>query len=119
MNIKDRISANSIEAIFFGTFYDRIKYLKQLLELDDQNPMTWFNIGDCYFELRQFEDAIPEFEKALELFERFGTKPYWGAFYYELGISYHKTGQYKKEKKLYRKAEEDFPGAYRFHDIQR
>ena len=26
-----------------------------------------------------------------------------------LGYAYHKTGQYKKEKKLYKKAEQDFP----------
>jgi tetratricopeptide (TPR) repeat protein/AraC-like DNA-binding protein len=110
MNVKDRISANFIEAIFYGTFNDRIKYLRQLLELDDQNPMTWFNIGDCYFEMMQYEKAIPEFEHALELFKKFEMKPYWGAYYYELGISYHKTGQYKKEKRLYRKAEKDFPG---------
>ncbi len=55
------------------------------------------------------KSAIPEFEKALELFHKWDIKPYWGAFYYELGISYHKTGQYKKEKKLYKKAERDFP----------
>jgi tetratricopeptide (TPR) repeat protein len=109
MNMRDRIAANSLYALFFGTLYDRIKYLKQLLDLDDQNPMTWFNIGDCYFEMMQYERAIPEYEHALELFHKFGTRPYWGAFYYELGISYHKTGQYKKEKKLYKKAEKDFP----------
>jgi tetratricopeptide (TPR) repeat protein/AraC-like DNA-binding protein len=110
MNLQDKIEANVLYAVFYGTYFDRIKYLRQLLGLDDQNPMTWFNIGDCYYEMMQYEDAIPEFEKALELFKKFGTKPYWGAFYYELGISYHKTGQFKKEKKLYRKAEEDFPG---------
>ena len=71
--------------------------------------MTWFNIGDCYFEMMQYERAIPEFEKALDLFRKFGTRPYWGAFYYELGICYHKTGQYEKERKLYEKAEQDFP----------
>lgn len=109
MNMRDRIAANSLHALFFGTYFDRIKYLKQLLDLDDQNPMTWFNIGDCYYEMMEYEKAIPEFEKALALFHKFGTTPYWGAFYYELGISYHKTGQYNKEKKLYKKAEEDFP----------
>jgi tetratricopeptide (TPR) repeat protein len=72
--------------------------------------MTWFNIGDCYYEMAEDEKAIPEFEKALEMFHKWGTKPYWGAFYYELGICYHRTGQYKKEKRLYKKADRDFPG---------
>jgi tetratricopeptide (TPR) repeat protein len=72
--------------------------------------MTWFNIGDCYYEMAEDEKAIPEFEKALDLFHKWETKPYWGAFYYELGICYHRTGQYKKEKRLYKKADRDFPG---------
>jgi len=109
MNLKQRISANALYAVFFGNYYDRIKYLRQLLELDEQNPMTWFNIGDSYFEMMEYEKAIPEFEYALELFDKFDMKPYWGAYYYELGISYHKTGQFKKEKRLYRRADIDFP----------
>lgn len=109
MNMRDRITADVLYAVFYGNYYTRIKYCRQLLELDDRNPMTWFNIGDSYFEMMQYARAIPEFEKALELFKEFGTKPYWGAFYYELGICYHKTGQYSKERKLYQKAEKDFP----------
>ncbi len=58
----------------------------------------------------QYDRAIPEFEKALEIFHKWDTKPFWTAFYNELGIAYHKTGQYKKEKKLYKKANKDFPG---------
>ena len=35
--------------------------------------------------------------------------PSWVYNYTDLGYAYHKTGQYKKEKKLYKKAEQDFP----------
>ncbi len=108
-NMREKIGANFLYALFFGTTYDRIKYLRQLLDLDDQNALTWFNIGDAYLEMMQYDKAIPEFERALSLFHQYGTKPYWLAFYAELGIAYHKTGQYKKEKKLYRQAERDFP----------
>ena len=38
-----------------------------------------------------------------------GVKPYWVYNYTYLVDSYHKTGMYKKEKKLYKKAEQDFP----------
>jgi tetratricopeptide (TPR) repeat protein len=110
MSLKDKIRNDALYALYFKTLSDRIKYLRQLLNIDDQNPMTWFNIGDCYYEMAEDEKAIPEFEKALEMFHKWGTKPYWGAFYYELGICYHRTGQYKKEKRLYKKADRDFPG---------
>jgi tetratricopeptide (TPR) repeat protein/AraC-like DNA-binding protein/TolB-like protein len=110
MSVKDKIKNDAVYALYFRTLNDRIDCLRQLLALDDQNPMTWFNIGDCYYEMNEDYKAIPEFEKSLELFHKWGTKPYWGAFYYELGICYHRTGQYKKEKKLYMKADRDFPG---------
>jgi|GEM_PF-1101905 tetratricopeptide (TPR) repeat protein/AraC-like DNA-binding protein len=110
MSLKDKIRNDALYAIYFRTLNDRIGYLRQLVALDDQNPMVWFNIGDSYFEMFEDEKAIPCFEKALEFFQKWETKPYWGAFYYELGICYHRTGQYKKEKKLYRKADRDFPG---------
>ncbi len=110
MSLKDKIRNDALYALYFKTLNDRIDCLRQLLALDDQNPMTWFNIGDCYYEMAEDEKAIPEFEKALDLFHKWETKPYWGAFYYELGICYHRTGQYKKEKRLYKKADRDFPG---------
>jgi tetratricopeptide (TPR) repeat protein len=109
MSLVERITNDAFSAVFFETLNDRIRHLRRLLVIDDQNPMTWFNIGDCYYEMGEDEKAIPEFEKALEMFQKWETKPYWGAFYYELGICYHRTGQYKKEKKLYRKADRDFP----------
>ncbi|TFG42656.1 MAG: tetratricopeptide repeat protein, partial [Bacteroidia bacterium] len=109
LSLKDKIRNDAIYAMYFKTLNDRIRYLRQLINLDDQNPMTYFNIGDCYMEMFEYDKAIPEFEKALEIFHKWDIKPYWAAFYYELGISYHRTGQYKKEKKLYRKADRDFP----------
>ncbi|MCJ7820134.1 MAG: tetratricopeptide repeat protein, partial [Bacteroidales bacterium] len=109
LSLKDKIKNDAIYAMYFKTLNDRIRYLRQLINLDDQNPMTYFNIGDCYLEMFEYDKAIPEFEKALEIFHKWDTKPYWAAFYYELGISYHRAGQYKKEKKLYRKADRDFP----------
>ncbi|MFH0843196.1 MAG: hypothetical protein V1903_11315 [Bacteroidota bacterium] len=61
--------------------------------------------------LREYEKAIPEYEKALELFDSWDMKP-WPPNYAQLGYSYHQTAQYKKEIKLYRKAEKDFPDHY-------
>ena len=48
-------------------------------------------------------------ERALEIYDKWGTKPLWAPNYYILGLAYHKTGNFKKEKKLYERAEQDFP----------
>jgi tetratricopeptide (TPR) repeat protein len=59
--------------------------------------------------VNQFDKAIPEFEKALEIYKKWGVKPAWIYNYTNLGFVYHETGQYREEKKLYKQAEQDFP----------
>ncbi len=96
-------------ALLFETPKERIKCYQQLKDIDDQNAMAYFNTGDQYLELMEYDKAIPEFEKAIEIFDKWDIKYNWVPFYSELGIAYHKTGQYRKEKKLYARIEKDYP----------
>jgi tetratricopeptide (TPR) repeat protein len=107
--IRLKILINNNHAFFFETPFEEIKYLRQLLEIDDKFPGTYYDIGLIYYRLFLYDKAIPEFEKALEIYDKLDSKPWWVFDYTLLGYSYHKTGQYKKEKKLYRKADQDFP----------
>jgi tetratricopeptide (TPR) repeat protein len=109
MPLQQEIYANLVYAICFETPYDAIKYIRELLEIDNQLPSNYYQLGFNYFTLYQYDKAIPEFEKALEIYNKWGSKPMWINNYRYLGLAYHKTGQYKKEKKLYKKAEQDFP----------
>jgi Predicted integral membrane protein len=109
MAMQYKILTNWVHAIYFETPYEEIKYLKQLQEFDDQLPFVYWQSGGDYNYLHQFDKAIPEFETALEIYKKWGSKPSWVYNYTGLGYAYHKTGQYKKEKSLYKKAELDFP----------
>jgi tetratricopeptide (TPR) repeat protein len=71
--------------------------------------MAYHDLGAAYMNLFQYDKAIPEYEKSLEIYNKWGVKPYSIYNYTSLGYAYHKTGQYKKEDKLYRKAEKYFP----------
>ena len=107
MELKTRV--NAIYAYLFETPYEQIKCYRQLLEFDDQWPSTYANLGDCYHQLQQYEKAIPELKKALDIYDKWDIKPITAGWYNLLGYAYHKTGQYKKEKKIYKKAEKYFP----------
>jgi tetratricopeptide (TPR) repeat protein len=109
MPMWQKIWINWVHAIFLETPQEEIKYLKQLKEFDDQFSNSYSNLGYCYNILYQYDKAIPEMEKVLEMYDKWGVKPSWVYDYTLLGYAYHKTGQYKKEKKLYKKAEKDFP----------
>jgi tetratricopeptide (TPR) repeat protein len=109
MPLQLKINANRVYALLFETQYEEIKYLRQLQELDDLLPGTYYSLGYAYADLLQYEKAIPEFEKSIEIYDKLGIKPAWAFNYTQLGQAYNKTGQYRKEKKLYIKAEKDFP----------
>ena len=63
-------------------------------------PSSFYNLGLVYYILGQYDNAITEAEKALEIYHKWGTKPFWFHNYTVAGLAYHKTGQYKKEKKI-------------------
>jgi len=109
MSVHDRLLANMAYALIFETPLEVIKYNRQLLKIDDQMVRFHYMIGYCYMEMFQYHNAIPELKKALEIYDRWSVKPMWVLNYLFLGKAYHETQQYRKERKVYRKAEIDFP----------
>jgi len=109
LSLYQKLYAELWYALTFETPNNAINYLRQLQELDDQIPSVYYLSGYCYSGLGQYDKAIPEYEKALEIYKGWDSKPQVVWYYTVLGSAYHKTGQYKKEKELYIEAEQDFP----------
>lgn len=109
MPMQLKIWTNATYSYFFETPYETIKNIRQLLKIDDQIPNVYYFVGDQYNRLYQYDKTIPELEKCLEIYNKWGIKPWWAPDYIFLGLAYHKTGQYNKERELYKKAEQDFP----------
>ena len=111
MSRAEQVDADVLHACLFSTVDERIRYLKVQKDFDNQKPMVYNDLGLAYYELRQYDKAITECEKGLDIYKKWGVKPYWVVFYTGLGRAYYATGQYKKEKKLFKKAEQDFPNS--------
>jgi len=109
MSFLQRIYTDFVYATFFETPNEAIKCLKQLLEIDDQLPHTYYDLGTAYSSLYQYDKAITAYEKSLQIYNEWDSKPWWVLNYTRLGSAYHKTRQYKEEEELYMKAEQDFP----------
>jgi tetratricopeptide (TPR) repeat protein len=109
MTMLQKIQADYLYAVHFETPYEEIIYLKQLIELEPEYPLHYYNLGLSYNLLYQYDKAIPQFKKALEIYNKWDTKPMWVNNYTELTYAYHKTGEYKEEKITYEIAEIDFP----------
>lgn len=106
---RQKIMADWLYSIYYETPFKEIEYINQILEIDDQQPNWLYELGRAYNETHQYDNAIRELERALEIYKKWESKPMWNHSYTALAYAYHKTGQYRKEKKLYKKAENDFP----------
>ena len=108
-SIKQELLAKWIYSACFETPHEEIKWIRQGIAIDDQSPGAYYLLGYKYVNLHQYHKAIPAFEKAFKIYDNWDSKPLWVYNYTLLGDAYHQTGQYKKEKQLYRKAITDFP----------
>jgi tetratricopeptide (TPR) repeat protein/Tfp pilus assembly protein PilE len=98
-----RGNINWLYACLFETPHEEIKYCRQELQFHGDRAIVYFLMAGGYLKLDQYDRSIPEYEKCLELSEEWDENPGYGLFA-GLGYAYHKTGQYGKERKLYRKA---------------
>ncbi len=97
-----KLIIDHLYAHYFGTPNEEIKYLRQILEIDELNPTYWWLLGYTYYQkLQNYEEAAINFEKALEIHKNWGTifRNPW--IYGMLGNSYHQVNEHKKEKEIY------------------
>ena len=106
---KDKYGAKEIYALYFQDPNERIKNIRCLLAIDDENPLRYENLGEAYWDLGQYDDALLAYEKQLEIYKKWGIRPRWINSYYKPAGLYFQKGKYEKARKLYRKAEKDFP----------
>jgi len=87
-----------------------IKYLKMGQKIDDDDPSIPYLLGLTYNLIKQYDKAIPELENHLKISKKWSSdflRNNWA--YWMLGEAYNKTGQYRKERKLYREAQHYIP----------
>ena len=83
----------------------QVRYLRQLQEIDDYGNYH-YALANAYGRIKQPDKAITEMEKSLEVSRKWGREFLQEHYAYPaLGEAYHRKGQYKKEKRLYREAE--------------
>ena len=109
VHLKEKYMIEWYHAVLFGTPEEEAEFLKQYIRVDDYVPVAYWQLGNAYSKLMQFESAIPEYEKTLEIYRNWGVRPMMINNYTTLIDAFHHTGQYKKEKRLIKLAARTFP----------
>ena len=113
MNEIEQNTVNHYYAVLNETPYEVIKYLRRSILIDDKMPYLYTLLAESYWwGLHDYKNAISEYNKALKMFKKWDIDP-GVVFFSNLGMCYHRTGQYKKEKKIYRKIARDLPNSRR------
>jgi len=109
MPIRVKLYTEWLYANYFETPYEEIISLKKLIAVDDQAPRPYHILGLAYQSLHKYENAISEYVKSLGISKKWGVKAKWIYNYTALGEAYHKTGKYREEMRIYKKARLEFP----------
>jgi tetratricopeptide (TPR) repeat protein len=110
MSLADRLYACWAYEFSFGPPESQIRYLQQLQELDDQDPSNPYLLGITYDMLDQYDKAAIVYERYFEIVRKWGKDYLKENYVYGfLGRAYHKTGQFKKEKKVYDESDKYSP----------
>gem|GEM_PF-3357298 len=79
-----------------GDFNNALKYYKEALKLNPSSPVLLSNIGDVYFNFRNYAMAIEYYKKSIETDKNYITP------YYNLGGCYLTIGDKEKAVQIWR-----------------
>lgn len=87
---------------------DHLKFSRQYLEQYPHSTYMHYVVGWINFNMENWQQAIEEFEKHLELLHKLDQYP-WSWTYIFLGRAYHFEGLHKKEQKTFEAGREHWP----------
>jgi tetratricopeptide (TPR) repeat protein len=96
-----------------GNYDEAVTVLQQATQVDPNQDLVWFNLGDAQRGAKKYTDAIESYQKAIAI------KPTVGAYHNNLADAYAKSGQVDKAVQEYSAAAAAEPanaGTYYFNE---
>ena len=110
--VEDRLMIDLLNANYFETPNEELIYGNQLVEIDELNPLYWQLLGLAHYKLFEYEEALANFEQALDINKQWGTVYRNPFIYFVMGNAYHKTGDHDKEEEILELGLSLFPNNY-------
>lgn len=85
-----------------------IEFLKKVLSFKPDNALAYYNLGNAYYQLNRFEEAITSYQKAIQIGSQDPIKQ--ATYWYNLGAVYFATGDLDKAIEAYTQALRHHPG---------
>ena len=91
--------AKSLETA--GNWDEAINVLQQATQVDPNQDLVWFSLGDAQRGAKKYPDAIESYQKAIALKNASQDKAHLGAYHNNLADAYAKSGQTDKAVQEY------------------
>ena len=117
-SLEQKLIIKQLNAFFYGTPEEEIKYFKQLVEIDELNPLYWHLLGAAHYRIMEYEDAIRNWEQAIEIPQEWGTHFHNPYIYFLMGHVHHELEEHKKEEKILDLGLEYFPDNFMIVQFQ-
>ena len=86
--------AKSLEAA--GNWDEAVNVLQQATQVDPNQDLVWFSLGDAQRGAKKYPEAIESYQKAIALKDASPDKAHLGAYHNNLADAYAKSGQTEK-----------------------
>jgi len=116
--LEEKLSLDQLYAYFYETPHEEIKYVKQLIKLDDMNPMYYHQLGFAYYKLFDYKQAAESWENIFRIHEKWGTNYLNPYVYFLMGDALHKTGNHEREKEVLDLGHSVYPNAIMIQQYQ-
>jgi len=116
--MEEKLALDQLYAYFYETPHEEIKYLKQMIELDEMNPMYWHQMGFSYYKLFDYEEAVRSWEQIFSIHEKWGTNYTNPYVYFLMGDALHKLGDHKREAEILNLGHSVYPNAIMIQQYQ-
>jgi len=107
--VTDRLMLEHLHAYFFETPFEEMKYARQLVDLDEMNPMYWHALGVAHYKVNEFEEAVSCWETLFALNDRWGSSWQNPFAYFMLADAYHQLEANEKEGEILELGNRLFP----------
>ncbi len=116
--LEEKLALDQLYAYFYETPHEEINYLKQLIEMDDMNPLYYHQLGFAYYKLFEYEQAAESWENIFRIHKQWGTNYANPYAYFLMGDALHKIGNHEREKEILDLGHSVYPNAIMIQQYQ-
>jgi len=107
--LAEKLMLEHLHSYFFETPLEEAKYARQLVELDEMNPLYWHMLAVARYKVNEFEEAARAWETLFEMHENWGSRWQHPFAYFFLADTYLQLKEYEKGEEILQAGYELFP----------